>query len=78
LWKINEKKGRTKWKEDQISYAIVSCTTIAIMLLSLMGAVGAKAEVNGDGTELADKHIVDDCKVTFLKLHPTIREQVTN
>ncbi|AZU64315.1 endo-beta-N-acetylglucosaminidase [Neobacillus mesonae] len=27
---------------------------------------------------LADKHIVNDCKVAYNKLHPTLRKQVTN
>jgi hypothetical protein len=25
-----------------------------------------------------DKHIVNDCKVAYNKLHPTLRKQVTN
>ena len=27
---------------------------------------------------LDDKHLVNDCKVAYNKLHPTLRNQVTN
>lgn len=31
-----------------------------------------------DQLTLADKHRVNDCKVAYNKLHPTVRSQVTN
>ncbi|WP_066067035.1 endo-beta-N-acetylglucosaminidase [Neobacillus soli] len=33
---------------------------------------------NIDDLTLSDKHLVNDCKVAYNKLHPTLRKQVTN